>query len=204
MSVHARDAVFALALTAFGLFAILGLVVCRRPLGSLDARAVYFRSQATGAALLFTKSGRSKALTIGYILALIVFAAARLPLWIPAVLAASQFISQMIVEAFKALYKRMRPDYWLVGQDAGHSYPSGHAATAVVSFVGWAIVIAQSALPPPAKYPLTAVFVLWAIAILWSRLALGAHYFTDVIGGMLFGSAWLCAMIAALSAVMSD
>jgi membrane-associated phospholipid phosphatase len=34
------------------------------------------------------------------------------------------------------------------------------------------------------------------IGIPWSRLALDAHYATDVIGGLVFGCGWLCATIA--------
>lgn len=182
------------AAALFVAFILLGLAVARRPLGIWDARAVLFRAQATQLALLFTRSGRSKALTAGYIAAIAVFAAAHLPVWIPLVLAASQLVSQIVVEAFKMLYKRTRPDYWLVGLEAGHSYPSGHAATAVITFGGWASVIALSSLPEALKYALAASFALWATGIVWSRLALGAHYFSDVTGGILFGSAWLCAL----------
>lgn len=167
------------AVTCFTLFLVLGFTVSRRPLGVLDARAVYFRSQDVPVALIFTKSGRSRALLIGYLTAFAVFAIARLPIWIPLILAASQVGSQIVVESFKRYYRRIGPDYWLVGLEAGNSYLSGDAATAVVSFVGWAIV-------------------LWALGIMWSRLALGTHYFIDVAGSALFGSAWLCAVLAFL------
>ncbi len=186
------------AFTCFALFVVLGYFVSRRPLGALDARAVYFRSQATPLALIFTKSGRSTALWIGYVIAIAVYAIARLPLWIPLLMTGSQIASQVVVEMFKRVYGRMRPDYWLVGLEAGLSYPSGHAVTAIVSFMGWSIVIALSALPDPVKYPVVALFVFWALGIIWSRLALGAHYLSDVAGGALFGTGWLCTLLAVL------
>lgn len=187
-----------IAFTCFALFLVLGYFVSRRPLGVLDARAVFFRSQAIPLALVFTKSGRSTALWIGYVISIGVYAIARLPLWIPLLMTGSQIASQVVVEMFKRVYGRMRPDYWLVGLEAGLSYPSGHAVTAVVSFIGWSIVIGLSALPDPVKYPLVALFVLWALGIIWSRLALGAHYLSDVAGGALFGTGWLCTLLAVL------
>jgi len=42
------------------------------------------------------------------------------------------------------------------------------------------------------------VLAVCAVAIPWSRLALGAHYATDVLGGLLLGAAWLCLVFAAL------
>jgi undecaprenyl-diphosphatase len=178
----------------FAIFLVLGLRVSRRPLGALDALAAHLRGQMTPAALVFTISGRSIALIVMYAIAFIVFALTRLPFWIPVFLAGSQIVSQIVVELFKALYARVRPDYWLVGLEAGHSYPSGHACTAVVSFAGWALAIAIAQLPAPVKSVLVAAFLFWALGIVWSRLALGAHYLSDVAGGVLFGCAWLCAL----------
>lgn len=200
MTVGAR--LDAAAAVFFALFILLGLAVARRPLGIWDARAAHFRAQATPLALIFTKSGRSKALTAGYIIAIAVYAAAHLTVWIPLVLAASQTISQLLIEGCKALYKRARPDYWLVGLDAGHSYPSGHAATAVITFLGWAAVVAWSALPALPKDVLIAVFALWASGVMWSRLALGAHYLSDIAGGALFGAAWLCLLASVVSPLL--
>jgi membrane-associated phospholipid phosphatase len=192
--VSLHDDLILAALSFFMLFLVLGHLVSRRPLGVIDARAVYFRAQATSLALVFTKSGRSTALTVGYVVAIAVFALMRLPIWIPIFLAGSQIISQFIVEIFKMLYRRTRPDYWLVGLDAGHSYPSGHATTAIVSFGGWACVIALSPIASAAKVILIGMFALWMIGIMWSRLALGAHYLSDVAGGAAFGCCWLCAL----------
>lgn len=187
------------AVVLFALFVALGLRIANRPLTRLDAEAIYFRGQLTPLALLFTLSGRSPALTAACILAIVIFALLRLPLGIPLLMAASQLVSQMIVEYAKTLFRRMRPDYWLVGREAGHSYPSGHATTAVVFFIGWAVVIAMGALPGGVKTALIAILTVWSLGIVWSRLALGAHYVTDVTGGALFGGAWLCALFTVSS-----
>jgi undecaprenyl-diphosphatase len=130
--------------------------------------------------------------------AFVLFAVARWPLRIPLAMMISQMLSQAAVELAKARYSRTRPDYWLVGLEAGHSYPSGHATTAVVFFCGWALVAAFSTLPPPIKQGIAVLFVLWAAGVSWSRLALGAHYVSDVLGGTAFGAAWLCVAAAVL------
>jgi membrane-associated phospholipid phosphatase len=181
------------------LFVAIGLLVAKRPLTRLDAEAIYFRGQFTPLALVFTLSGRSPALTTACAVAIVTYALLHLPIGIPLVITGSQLVTQIIVEYCKTQFKRMRPDYWLVGLEAGHSYPSGHATTAVVFFIGWALVVAMGALPGDVKTALIAFFTLWALGIVWSRLALGAHYLTDVTGGILFGSAWLCALFTALS-----
>lgn len=183
----------------FTLFVALGVLVAKRPLTRVDAEAIYFRAQLTPLALAFTLSGRSPALTAACVISIIVYALLHLPIGIPLVITGSQLVTQIIVEYCKTLFKRIRPDYWLVGLEAGHSYPSGHATTAVVFFIGWALVVAMTALPGDIKTALIAVFTLWALGIVWSRLALGAHYLSDVTGGILFGGAWLCALFTVLS-----
>jgi undecaprenyl-diphosphatase len=185
----------AIAIALFILFAILGVRVSRGLLGRLDADAVWFRGQVMPLAILFTKSGRSPALTAACVTAIAVYAFLHLAVWIAVLITLSQLLSQMIVELFKKLFRRIRPDYWLVGLEAGHSYPSGHATTAVVFFIGWAVVVAFGTLPLGAKTALIAALCLWALGIAWSRLALGAHYVSDVCGGALFGAAWLLAML---------
>lgn len=192
----------AASLVLFAAFIALGVYVSTRPLGALDARAVHLRGRFTPTALIFTKSGRSKGLTIAFAVAIAVFALARWPMWIPVLMIVSQVISQMVVELIKLRYRRTRPDYWLDRLDAGHSYPSGHATTSVVFFGGWALVAAYGALPHAVSWALIAFLALWAAGVCWSRLALGAHYASDVAGGLLFGSAWLCGLAAAAHALV--
>lgn len=190
------------SLLLFVLFVSLGISVSNKPLGALDARAIVFRGQATRLAVVFAKSGRSKGVTLLCAISLATYALMRLPVWIPLVMILSQILSQTIVEIVKLRYRRLRPDYWLAGLEAGHSYPSGHAVTAIVFFAGWAFVAASSAAPPVLKEAAVAALALWAAGISWSRLALGAHYLSDVAGGTLFGAAWLCALLGASHALV--
>jgi membrane-associated phospholipid phosphatase len=200
--VSEQSALYAAAALCFAAFALLGARVSAAPLSALDAKAVRIRGQATRVAIILTKSGRSKGVTAACIIALAMFFVAHWPLWVPLLMIASQIVSQIVVELCKARYARIRPDYWLVGLEAGHSYPSGHATTAVVFFIGWAVVATLSTLPYGIKELLAALLVLWAIGVSWSRLALGAHYVSDVLGGTLFGAGWLFALAAAVRNVV--
>lgn len=197
MSIALRIDVIAVVL--FAAFIALGLHVSNRPLTRLDAEAVHFRGRLTRLALLFTISGRAPAMTASCIVAIVAFSVLRLPIGAAVIVALSQLLSQIIVELMKTLFKRMRPDYWLVGREAGHSYPSGHSTTAVVFFIGWAVVIAFGTLPANVKTAGIALLTVWALGVMWSRLALGAHYLSDVCGGALFGAAWLCAAFTVTS-----
>lgn len=87
----------------------------------------------------------------------------------------------------KHLFRRSRPDYWLLRHESTWSYPSGHAMFATIVFGLWSYFWATSDLPRPWRIVLSAGFGLWGIGVIWSRLALGAHYVTDLIGGVLFG-----------------
>ena len=82
---------------------------------------------------------------------------------------------------------RSRPPYGIVHIETSWSYPSGHAMFAVVVYGVWSYYVARSSLPPPFRAALATAIALWGVAVIWSRLALGAHYVTDLAGGVLFG-----------------
>ena len=182
----------------FALFVALGIRVARKPFGGIDAFGASLRGRHVRLAVLFTRSGRSPGVTVMCAVAVIVYALAHLPMRLPVIVILSQVLSQTIVELIKVRYRRIRPEYWLDRLEAGHSYPSGHATTAVVFFCAWAAIAAAGTLPLPAKIAVCTALVAWAAGVSWSRLALGAHYLSDVAGGTFFGFAWLCALVAGL------
>ncbi len=108
------------------------------------------------------------------------------------VLFAIQTVSQMLVVRIKVIFKRVRPQNWLVRQELDSSFPSGHASTAAVVFGGLLFLFWH--VPLPLELRLAGALPLAGIilGIGWSRIALGAHHLTDVLGGYAFGAAWLC------------
>jgi undecaprenyl-diphosphatase len=84
---------------------------------------------------------------------------------------------------------RSRPSFdHPVTTAVGYSFPSGHALAAVVTFG-----LLVSLVPAGYKIYWSIVGAAAALLVSYSRIALGAHYLTDVIGAWLLGAAWLIA-----------
>jgi len=105
-------------------------------------------------------------------------------------------VSGLFSSGFKALIGRSRPSLANpVAHAAGASFPSGHALTAMTTgiVVLTALWVLTGRLPPARAWGP----VLLAVALTgFSRLGLGVHYLTDVLGGYLLGAAWALAMVA--------
>lgn len=85
------------------------------------------------------------------------------------------------------LFARPRRLDWVVKHEHSFSYPSSHAAISVGFYGLWAWLVSSSTLP--ARRLVAGLLVLLVFAICWSRLALGAHYLTDLVGGGLLAAA---------------
>lgn len=101
-------------------------------------------------------------------------------------LCAGSLIGSLLVnnELLKRLVARMRPfDAFadleaLVGRPGGDSFPSGHTGAAFA--FSWVVFRTQ-----PKKYGIPALILAALMGI--SRLYVGVHYPTDVLGGMITG-----------------
>ncbi len=80
----------------------------------------------------------------------------------------------------------------------GKSFPSGHAMSSTVSYGALLLVFLPAIGRRYRPVVFTGVVVLVG-AIGFSRLALGVHYVTDVLGGFILGLAWLAVSTAAFS-----
>jgi len=99
---------------------------------------------------------------------------------------------RLLVEAMKAGFDRARPD--VAGhQVAVHSmaFPSGHSANATAVW----LAIALLATGPRLRRPAVALALAIAFMTGLSRLVLGVHWPSDVIGGWAFGAAWTLLLV---------
>jgi membrane-associated phospholipid phosphatase len=77
---------------------------------------------------------------------------------------------------------------------SGYSFPSGHA-TASALLAGTLVWLAgRAGLPPRPRLVLGAVLLGWALLVGVSRLYLGVHWVSDVVGSWLLAAAWLSAL----------
>jgi membrane-associated phospholipid phosphatase len=100
----------------------------------------------------------------------------------------------LLDQLLKALYTRQRPDLSgaILSAD-GYSFPSGHALNGTVVLCAIGYLTARAVLTWRSKSAVFAVLVTLDLAIAASRLYLGVHWTSDVIGGLAAGLLWVTA-----------
>jgi undecaprenyl-diphosphatase len=119
--------------------------------------------------------------------------------WRPlALLAAAVAGAVGLYHLVKALVGRPRPPATIwIGHYSGASFPSGHATQSAAFYAMLAIVLGAGL-----SYRRRAI--LWSAAALVvlivgaSRIYLGAHWLTDVLGGYALGASWVAIVVAVL------
>ncbi|MGW3646215.1 phosphatase PAP2 family protein [Streptomyces sp. NPDC000878] len=89
-----------------------------------------------------------------------------------------------------ALVARPRPAQvdWAT-HASGWAFPSGHTTTAALT--AGLLVIAVYTRSPPGRTPLALATGCWGALVGLTRVYLGVHWFTDVVGGWLLAIGWL-------------
>ncbi len=119
-----------------------------------------------------------------------------------AVLVAVSWLGSWAIDTLtKLVFARARPSLFEpLASAASYSFPSGHTLSAVISFGLLAYLLARRRSPwVRAALVLGAVVLMVLVAV--SRIYLGVHYFTDVLGSFIIGSAWLLVSVLALRRV---
>jgi len=112
-------------------------------------------------------------------------------------LSAAAIVASLIQRALKVSFHRARPDLTLhLINQGGYSFPSGHSFSVLI-FYGMIIFLCRQNLKDRKAVNLI-TFMLSCLIILigFSRIYLGVHYPTDVLGGWSLG---LCVLMAFIS-----
>jgi len=137
-------------------------------------------------------------ITVGY-LALISARATAL------LVATSVITGAVFVQFLKAGFGRLRPDVSFAELIApGLSFPSGHASMSAIVFLTLGALIASTRSRVPERLYILATAALMAMLVGISRVLLGVHWATDVLGGWAFGAAWAMAWLLLARYLLKD
>jgi undecaprenyl-diphosphatase len=178
-------------LILLGCFAVWGVAVAAGWVVPVDAAAsnamAAIRSPLlTEVATNFTALGSAPVVSVAVLLAVLYAIASARPryalamLWTPAA-----FLSCDLV---KLIVHRPRPAQALIVVPASFAFPSGHTAAATALFLTIALLAAAGERRTGPHRLLIGSGILVAVLVGWSRVYLGVHYFSDVVGGFLLGA----------------
>ena len=119
----------------------------------------------------------------------------------------SLVLLNLVVGVSKLLFGRSKPSsgFDLVFTDSGLSYPSGHAANAVLTWGIMAYLIFRYS----HKEPFEGLRLTWFVSIITIGVCLASlyrntHWFSDLLGGLFIGSALLVLIIAIDRSISSN
>jgi undecaprenyl-diphosphatase len=95
----------------------------------------------------------------------------------------------LIANLVKFAVDRARPTFHPLAGFSGPSFPSGHTAAAFACYCAYAVVLGRGRGPLRQRQLLAAALGI-ATMIGMSRVLLGVHWLTDVLGGAALGLAW--------------
>ena len=102
----------------------------------------------------------------------------------------------LVNTAVKVVVGRPRPVFdEPLATALGKSFPSGHSMSSLVCY-GALLVVFLPLVRRRARPAVVAATSIWVLLIGFSRLALGVHFLSDVLGGYVLGAAWLLGSVA--------
>lgn len=107
------------------------------------------------------------------------------------------FGALVLNQAVKYIYKRVRPeDIEHLIEQGGYAFPSGHAMGSMILFGGILFLSIRLLKSTALKWAIGIISGILILFIGLSRIYLGVHYPSDVIGGFSLGFTWLALSIA--------
>ncbi|HEY3670736.1 MAG TPA: phosphatase PAP2 family protein [Acidimicrobiia bacterium] len=144
----------------------------------------------------FVTSFGSTGVIVGFTVGVLVVEMIRRPSrWLPLFLIAVTIGQTIMSTQIKNLLDRVRPTANPIAHTLGPSFPSGHTTGAAACFAAFALVLGRGR-SRNVQSLLAGAAVFIAIAVAASRVLLGVHWLSDVIGGLALGWGWfaLCSI----------
>ena len=179
-------------LLSFAIFIVLSILVLTRNDIHIDSTiygliSKYISNNLTNNVKLLTNLGSALIVISVVIIVLIFYKNKRYGLFMSINLITIT-IFQLIL---KSIFTRSRPIDINLIEETGYSFPSGHSLT-VMAFYGFIIyLIYISKLNKKSKILYISLFSLIIFVVGFSRVYLGVHFFTDVIGAFTFALSYL-------------
>ena len=101
------------------------------------------------------------------------------------------FSSTLLNQALKIIIRRPRPDINPLAIERSFSFPSGHTMIMIVIGGILLYLLWQEKRSRGKKIIITIIITLIALSVMFSRIYLGVHYFSDIIGGITSGLLFL-------------
>ncbi len=123
--------------------------------------------------------------------------------WSPLLLIASTWVGAMTLDlVVKLAIARPRPPAeWMAVAAVGWAFPSGHTTQSTAVYCALAYLIAETLATWRAKVGVLAIAAVAAFLIGISRVYLGVHWPTDVMGGWALAFAWLAIFFTTSSTI---
>lgn len=188
---------FGFSIVATLLFGILADKVTESATVSLDTSALLWINSHTSAGLdafFVTVTDLGGAIAVASIsLALVVYCILKKQYHRAVFVAAAVGGAALLNLLLKLVFERERPDLWeVLITETSFSFPSGHA----MASSALALTIVALAWKTRWRYAIIFAACLYGLVIGFSRLYLGVHFPTDVIGGWIVSAAWVSVVTA--------
>jgi undecaprenyl-diphosphatase len=107
------------------------------------------------------------------------------------ILGVSTVNTVLINQIIKYIIRRARPDHLRLIKQGGYSFPSGHAMIAIAVYGFLIYLVYKKISNKKIKIPLIILLTIIIISIGLSRIYVGVHYPSDILGGYVISLAIL-------------
>lgn len=110
-------------------------------------------------------------------------------------------LGELLNVELKEFVKRARPPYHEAAHTSGYSFPSGHSMAAFIAYGMLAYILVRLIPHRRSRQAVAGALAILVLLVGFSRMFLGAHWLSDVVGGFAAGACWLGLCITAIEII---